>query len=476
MTRERIGIVLAAGKGTRLKSELPKVLHSVLGKSMLQRVLESFVGLKLDRVVLIVGHQSERVQDAVRQWPLPFQVSFVVQEPQLGTGHALMQVVPELPVSAKADVLITCGDMPLVPGARYQALMETQARSPAAVTMVSVALDNPTGYGRVVEQNGVFQRIVEEKDATPVEKQIPWVNAGIYAADWQAFSPYFSKLSQDNAQGEFYLTDVLGLIVAEQGAGAVAVENWPDPDEILGINSRQQLAEAAAILSRWTAERLMQDGVSLVNPASMTLAPEVEIGPDTVLHPGCVLEGRVRIGRDCEVGPYTVMRGDIRLGDHCRVIYSMLDRAVTVEDYSYLGPFAHLRDNAFIGERSRIGNFVEVKETRFGSRSNAAHLCYLGDADVGDDVNMGAGSIIANYDPVRDIKHRSMLADHVKVGCNSVLISPVTLHERSSVAAGSVITHDVNAGDLAIARCRQTTLPGWVDKTLEQKQAASPQP
>lgn len=469
MTRPCIGVVLAAGKGTRLKSDLPKVLHPVLGKPMLQRVLESLAPLGLEKVIIVIGHQAQRVEAMVGELTLPFPVAFVVQEPQLGTGHAVMQVEPVLPRQSDVDVLVTCGDMPLIPTERYQTLLSRHAGSQAAVSLVSVALPDPTGYGRIIRENGEFRRIVEEKDASPEEKRIAWVNAGIYVGHWPIIAEKLTQLNQNNAQGEFYFTDVMGLLAQQSGQGGVAVVEWPEPDEVLGINSRQHLAQAGEILSRWTCNRLMEEGVSIVNPASQTLAPEVSIGPDTVIQPGCVLEGSVTIGHHGDIGPNTTMRGTIQVGNHCRVVSSMLERAVTVGDHSYIGPFAHLRDNAVIGQQVRIGNFVEVKETRFGSRSNAAHLCYLGDAVVGDDVNMGAGSIIANYDPILDVKHQTVIEDGVKVGCNSVLISPVILGKQSSVAAGSVITKDVQPQDLAIARCRQSAIEQWVAKKLTQK-------
>ncbi len=433
---------------------------------MLQRVLESMQPLGLEKIIVVIGHQAQRVEEAVSRMGLSVPVAFVVQEPQLGTGHALMQVVPVLPVDADVEVLITCGDMPLIPAERYQTLLDTHARNQAIASLVTVEVDNPTGYGRVVMKEGIFDRIVEEKDATADEKAILDVNAGIYAADWPALCATFSEIGQNNAQGEFYLTDAMAILKQNHGRTAVSTVAWPSQDEILGINSRQQLSEAVDILSRWTAERLMAEGVSMVNPSTMTLAPEIQVGPDTVFYPGCTLEGDIRIGRGCEIGPNTTMRGQVSIGNDCKIVHSHLERNVSVQDKTYVGPFAHLRDNAHIGEQSRVGNFVEIKEARFGSRSNAAHLCYLGDATIGDDVNMGAGSIIANYDPIRDVKHHTVIADGVKVGCNSVIVSPVELKARSCVAAGSVITQDVEPWDLAIARGRQVIISRWVEKTL----------
>jgi bifunctional UDP-N-acetylglucosamine pyrophosphorylase/glucosamine-1-phosphate N-acetyltransferase len=406
---------------------------------------------------------------------LPYRLHFVVQEPQLGTGHAVQQVLPFLPLDTAADVLVTCGDMPLVPSCQYVSLWESYETKKATAMLVTVAMPNPFGYGRVLFTENRFTRIVEEKDATAEERQVPWINAGIYLADWQAFAPQLASLQAENAQKEFYLTDVLGFL-AQDPKNTVLAEQWLNPDEVLGINSRHQLAQAERLLSTWTANRLMDEGVSLIHPDSMTLAPEVVIGRDTVLHPGCYLLGDIHIGSHCEIGPQTTMRGVIRIADHCRVVCSYLDRAVSIGANSYIGPYAHLRDNTIVGEQVRLGNFVEVKETRIGSRSNAAHLSYLGDAEIGDDVNMGAGSIIANYDPIRDLKHRTTIEDGVKVGCNSVLVSPVTVQERSCVAAGSVITQTVAPWDLAIARARQTALPHWVKMTLEKSESTTPSP
>lgn len=463
MVPPRIAIVLAAGKGTRLKSTLPKVLHSVLGKPMLQRVLEAFKPLGLDKAILVVGHEADAVIEAVKGFDLGFPVEFVTQEPQLGTGHAVMQVLPLLPPETEADVLITCGDMPLVPPQRYEYLLELHRQKQPVASLVTVSVGNPTGYGRVItaEQNR-FVRIVEEKDANLIEKQVSLINAGIYAVFWPVFSAYFEKLTTNNAQGEFYLTDTFGHIVSEQGPDSILTVTWPNEDEVLGINSREQLSQASDILSQWTAKRLLSEGVSLVNPRSMTLAPEIRVAPDTTLLPGCTVLGEVTIGSGCQIGPHTTLRGDINIGDNTTILHSVLDKAVTVGSNSWVGPFAHLRDNAVIGDTVKIGNFVEAKEMTMGDRANAAHLSYLGDVSIGNDVNMGAGTIIANYDPIRDLKHRSVIAEGAKVGCNSVLVSPVNIGENACVAAGSVITKDVSPWDLAIARCKQSTLVGWV--------------
>ncbi len=465
---KRIAIVLAAGKGTRLKSQTPKVMQSILGKPMLQRVLEALSPLTLDEVFLVVGHQEAVLRDFTNtlQETLPFTLTVISQEPQLGTGHAVMQVLPYLPSGEAATVLIACGDMPLLPSERYQALLNYHEEHHPLMTLTTVAMPDPFGYGRVLMKGERVLRIVEEKDASVTEKAIPWVNAGIYVVDWPRFAPSLSRINTQNAQGEFYLTDSVEILNQTHEADTVHALKWPDPDEILGINTREHISQAVSILSNWTAKRLMAEGVSLLRPETMVLAPEIEIGADTTLYPGCYLEGSIKIGSRCEIGPYTTMRHHIQIGDDCRVSYAVLLRQVVVGDHTDIGPFAYLRDNTTVGHHARIGNYVELKETQFGSYSNAAHLCYVGDAAVGDQVNMGAGSIIANYDPIRDQKHRSHIEDGVKVGCNAVVVSPVTLHERSCVAAGSVITVDVPPFDLAIARSPQEHRDRWVERTL----------
>ncbi|MCA9788163.1 MAG: bifunctional UDP-N-acetylglucosamine diphosphorylase/glucosamine-1-phosphate N-acetyltransferase GlmU [Cyanobacteria bacterium HKST-UBA05] len=467
-SRQTIGLVLAAGKGTRLKSDLPKVLHNLLGKPLLVRVIEALLPLQLKEIVVVVGHQAEAVETALadyaRQagWKTPLR--FLLQQPQLGTGHAVMQLNNVLAKDEAVDVLITCGDMPLIPTQRYETLMSAyHNHTESMLAVATVQYADPTGYGRVFfDDHDYVHRIVEHKDANAVEQQQTWCNTGIYLGSWPTLSKTLEQLGDDNAQREYYLTDVVALMY--KAGKPVQAVRWPDEEDVLGINSRLQLSQATSILSRRTAERLMEEGVSINQPDSSTFAPEVQVGPDTLIHPGCVLEGPVVVGQQCEIGPSTTMRGAITIHDHCRIVTAHLEKQVEVASHTYVGPYAHLRDNASIGPTCRIGNFVEVKEAVIGARSNAAHLCYLGDVDVGDDVNMGAGSIVANYDPVRDIKTRSTIETGVKVGCNSVLISPVTLHQDSSVAAGSVITDDVGSGELAIARCRQSTIEGWVDK------------
>lgn len=471
-------IILAAGKGTRLKSRLPKVLHPLFGKPLLQRVCEALEPLGVDQGFFIVGHGREQVQKALDTWQIPFKCHFITQEPQLGTGHALLQVklyrehssglqVSDLP-NLHGTTLILSGDVPLLRTDSLQTLANTHLAQGNDLTLMVADLGNPTGYGRVVLQGGRILKIVEERDATPQERDIRLVNAGIYCAVWERIEPLLDRLSANNAQQEFYLTDLVAL--ASQAGLKIGFVQLDDPQEMTGVNSREELALCHEILNCRTQSRLMRDGVTILDPRTTMIGPEVQIGLDTVILPGCFLQGDVQIGEQAEIGPNTTLMGPIRIGKNSKVVQSYLKNVSMGEDV-LIGPFAHLRDGAVLSHHVRIGNFVEVKNARIDHHSNAAHLCYLGDAALGSEVNMGAGSITANYDPIRDTKHETIIGDGVKVGCNAVLVAPVQIHERACVAAGSVITQDVAPWDLAIARPRQTAIPDWVKRISEEASA-----
>lgn len=462
-------IVLAAGQGKRLKSQTPKVLHPLFGKSLLHRVLNAFEALQpvmgLQQVYLVIGHGREQVQAAVQTMDLSIPIFPVVQEPQLGTGHAVQQVKEAMTTPYQGDMLIATGDAPLMRASSLAKLVRTHQDSQSAITLLVATLDTPTGYGRVVMDGETLLKVVEEKDTTFEEKLIQTVNTGVYCLDWQQVAPLLDQLGNTNAQNEYYLTDIIALAV-EKGL-KVSISRLCDYQEMLGVNSREDLALCSSILNQRTQEKLLLDGVTLVDPVSTVVGPEVQIGSDTVLYPGCYLEGDIQIGTGCEIGPFTTLRGRVQIGDRTKVIHSLLQDS-SVGDDSSVGPFAHLRDGAVLSHHVRVGNFVEVKNTRIDHHSNAAHLAYLGDADLGSEVNMGAGSITANYDPIRQSKHRTTIENGVKVGCNAVLVAPVTLGEGSCVAAGSVITHDVEEDALAIARPKQSAIAHWVSKVRRQ--------
>lgn len=456
-------IVMAAGKGTRLKSELPKVLHPLFGKPLIARVLESLNRLDVGQAAVIIGHGRERVSALLSELDCRFEIRPVIQEPQLGTGHAVQQVKAQLPdwEGLNGDVLILSGDVPLLSSASLQALVNEHQSLGNDLTLLSARLENPFGYGRVITDGEAVTRIVEEKDATPEERTVQAVNTGIYCLNWRRIAPLLERLSNQNAQGEFYLTDVVALAVAD--GLKVGLAHLLDAEEILGINSRADLALCHDVLNRRTLNRLMAEGVTILHPVTTMIAPEVQIGPDTTVLPGCYLAGDIVVGRDCTIGPHTTMTGRVRIGNDVRVLQSVI-RDAEIGDHCHVGPFAQLRDGVVLKHHVHIGNFVEIKKTTVDHHTNAAHLAYLGDATLGSDVNIGAGTITANYDPIRDIKEQTVIEDGVKIGSNSVLIAPVTVGDHASVAAGSVITKPVAPWSLAIARQRQSELPGWVKR------------
>lgn len=466
-------VVLAAGKGTRLKSNTSKVLHPLFEKPLLGHVLGQLQGLPVHQVSVVVGHQHEAVTDFVnaQQVDVPFLCQTIHQSPQRGTGHAV-QCVQAAGAIESEYVLVLSGDVPLIQPKTLQTLWEQHQSSGAAVTVLGAHMDEPTGYGRLIQdqdgERSQLRAIVEEKDATDAQRRVTLVNSGIYLFSWSVVAPLLQQLDANNAQGELYLTDVVGLAV--EGGHAVGVSVLDEATHMQGVNRRQDLAQCHTVLNALTLERLQDGGVTIVDPTSTWIGPDVVIGSDTVIYPGCYLSGNVSIGSQCEIGPHAQFWGDVVLGDRVVVNQSVIRDSVIAHDVS-IGPFAHLRNGVNVASHVRLGNFVEVKNTSIGTRTNAAHLSYLGDATIGDDVNMGAGSITANYDPVREQKHTTVIESGVKVGCNSVLVAPVKVQKDACVAAGSVITKDVEASALAITRARQSEIKGWVSRI---KQAVQP--
>jgi bifunctional UDP-N-acetylglucosamine pyrophosphorylase/glucosamine-1-phosphate N-acetyltransferase len=465
MPAEIAAVILAAGKGTRLKSDLPKVLHPLFEKPLLLRVLDTLGSLQPKEACVIIGHGRALVEETLNAYEAGYPVCTVVQDPQLGTGHALLQVRQQLTgwVEYQGDVVILSGDVPLLEVDSLKRLVEQHQAKNHDLTVLTATLDNPFGYGRVISNTltGNISRIVEEKDASPDEKLVKQVNTGIYCLQWAKISPLLEQLSSDNAQGEFYLTDVIALAV--EAGHTVGLALLDDAEEVLGVNSRADLAQCHDVLNRRTLNRLMAAGVTILQPSTTFIGPDVTIGADTTLLPGCVLQGDITIGQRCLIGPHTSMSGHVVIDDDVKVTHSVV-RDSRIGAFSAIGPFAQLRDGVEISHHVNIGNFVEVKKTRIDHHTNAAHLTYLGDATLGSDVNIGAGTITANYDPIRDIKEQTVLENGVKIGSNSVLIAPVTVGENASVAAGSVITRNVAPWDLAIARGRQTEVVGWVKR------------
>ncbi|MBO5446056.1 bifunctional N-acetylglucosamine-1-phosphate uridyltransferase/glucosamine-1-phosphate acetyltransferase [bacterium] len=423
-------VILAAGKGTRMKSETtPKVLHEIMGKTLLGYVMDNVKNFVSEQFV-IVGHHAEAVEKFVQN---NYENSkTVLQSPQLGTGHAVSMVCPSLE-NFDGLVLILCGDTPLVREETLKAFVEYHKSSNSDLTVMSTIFDNPTNYGRIIrEDDNSLKCIVEEKDATTEQKAVKEVNAGIYCLNWAKFKSSFGQLQSNNAQGEYYLTDIISWGKAQGlSVNAYILDN---SDEIYGINSRLNLAEATKMMNRRNLERYMVEGVTIVDPDSTWISEDTEIGQDTIIYPATYIEGKNKIGKNCKIGP-------------C----------------------AHLRGGVEVCDNVKVGNFVEVKKAKISSNTNVGHLSYIGDAELGENVNIGAGTITANYNPLTKTKSKTVIGDNVKIGSNSVLVAPVELQEGANVGAGGVITKTVPAWALAITRSPLKVLENWVKRQTSEK-------
>ena len=440
--------VLAAGKGTRMKSNLPKVLQPLAGATLVERVLASARNLKPERRLLIVGHQAERVE---QQLSALGGLEFVLQQPQNGTGHAVQQLLEPLN-NFEGELLVLNGDVPLLRADTIDQLVNTHRSSGAQVTLLTARLQDPTGYGRVfADEQGAVSSIIEHRDCSEEQRHNNLTNAGIYCFNWTALAEVLPKLSTDNDQGELYLTDTVAML-----AKAMHVE-VADPDEVNGINNRQQLAQCETMLQERLRQHWMAEGVTFVDPASCTLSEGCQFGRDVVIEPQTHLRGRCQIGDESRLGPGSLIE-DAELGRGVSVVMSVVREAIVGDGVS-VGPYAHLRPAAVIGNNCRIGNFVEVKKSTVGDSSKVNHLSYIGDAELGASVNVGAGTITANYDGVN--KHRTVIGDGSKTGANSVLVAPIQLGNKVTVAAGSTLTKNVPDGALALGRAKQLIKENW---------------
>ena len=440
--------VLAAGKGTRMKSALPKVLQPLAGATLVERVLASCQQLQPERRLLIVGHQAERVEQQLQGLS---GLEFVLQQPQNGTGHAVQQLLEPLN-DFRGDLLVLNGDVPLLRPETLAALLEQHRSSGAAVTLLTARLADPSGYGRVfADANGSVSAIVEHRDCNDQQRLNDLTNAGIYCFNWAKLAEVLPKLTTDNDQGELYLTDTVALLRPAMHREVA------DADEIAGINDRLQLSQCEAALQERLKRHWMAEGVSFVDPASCTLSEDCRFGQDVVVEPQCHFRGSSSIGDGCRIGPGCLIE-DSSLAAGVTVLYSVL-RQVQVGEHCAIGPFAQLRPGSSLAENCHIGNFVEVKNSSLAGGVKVNHLSYIGDADLGAGVNVGAGTITANYDGVR--KHRTVVGAGSKTGANSVLVAPLTLGENVTVGAGSTITKDVPAGSLALGRARQLVKENW---------------
>ena len=448
-------VVLAAGQGTRMKSRLPKVLHPLVGQPLLEHVLHAADAISPSTVTIVIGHGAELVRVKVGNRP---NVECVVQEPQLGTAHALQQAENRL-AGRQGTVVLLSGDVPLLRGVTLRKLVEAHQAANAAATVVTAIVERPYGYGRIVRTKGRIARIVEERDASADVRQIHEINGGIYAFDLPPLFDALRGIASQNAQGEYYLTDLVAIYRRRKLPVETLVVD--SPQEIRGINSRTELAEVSRIVRQTKNEELMAAGVTIVDPATTYIDPDVEVGPDTVIHPGVAIEGQSRIGAACEIHSHVrIVASEIAdksvIHNFCLIIGSRIAEGASV------GPFAHLRPESVVGERAKIGNFVELKKTTMGAGSKANHLAYLGDATIGERVNVGAGTITCNYDGTS--KHPTIIEDGAFIGSDTQLIAPVRVGKGAYVAAGSSITEDVPDGALGIARGRQANVDGWVER------------
>jgi bifunctional UDP-N-acetylglucosamine pyrophosphorylase/glucosamine-1-phosphate N-acetyltransferase len=446
-------VILAAGKGTRMKSRRPKVLHELAGRSLIEHVLVTVDRLHAESVTLVVGHGADEVRAALGSRPT---LQYVVQSPQLGTGHALLQTRPLLQ-GLTGTVLLLYADVPLLEASTLVRLVETHQATRAAATVLTAEFDDPYGYGRIVrDERQRIARIVEERDASAEERQIQEINSGIYCF---ALAPLFDALDQlavDNAQGEYYLTD---LVAAYRRQGLpVETLRLESADELRGVNSRVELAELSAVIRARKNRTLMLAGVTIEDPSSTYIDETVSIGPDTVIAPGVSIQGTTVIGSDCRVHSGARLL-NVTLGDRVTVLDGSVITDSSIADEASVGPYAHLRPGSTLGQSARVGNFVELKKTTLGPGSKANHLSYLGDATIGTRVNVGAGTITCNYDGTS--KHPTVIEDGAFIGSDSQLVAPVRVGKGAYVAAGSTITEDVPEDGLGIARGRQVNKPGW---------------
>lgn len=448
-----VAVILAAGKGTRMRSKYPKVLHKVGGKPMLQHVIDAATVAGCDEKVVIVGHEAELVEKMVGS-----QGKIALQAEQLGTGHAVMQTAEALK-GFTGTALILCGDTPLLEGEELKKFCEAHKASGAAATVLTAVMDDPFGYGRIVrDEKGNVQAIVEQKDATEAQKAIKEINTGIYCMECPLMFDVLATLTNDNAQGEYYLTDVLEkLNQAGQKVGGVVTE---DSDMVMGINSRKQLSVAEGVMRQRILDKLMDNDVTIMDPASTFIEGSVKIGRDTIIYPYTWLEGTTEIGEDCEIGPNARFT-NVKIGNdnHLQFIYG---HDCEVKNHVTAGPYVHLRPDTVISDGVKIGNYVEVKNSNVGEGTKLPHLTYIGDSDIGSGVNMGCGCITVNYDGKK--KHRTIIGDNAFVGCNTNLVAPVTVQANTYIGAGSTITKEVPENALGIARAKQKNIEGWAEK------------
>ena len=443
-------IILAAGKGTRMKSSLPKVLHQIGGKSILQHVVDTVAALGVTKLHIIVGHKAEEVKAAIRVDDLE-SVNWCTQSEQLGTGHAVQQAIPHLSQNSKA--LILNGDIPLISTESLSDLINLDSR----FSLMTATLEDPTGLGRIIRSDdGAIQNIVEERDATPAQKSIAEINTNFMCIEATDLSEFIHQLKSNNDQEEYYLTDVVAL-AADKGL-EISACNPLQEHEILGVNSKSELAQLERIYQKIQAQKLMHSGVTVLDPNRIDIRGTSEFGRDCCIDVNVVLEGTNQIGDNCVIGPNCILK-NVVMGDNCRIESHSVLEQTTIGNHCTIGPFARIRPETELGDSVKIGNFVETKKSSLGNETKVNHLSYVGDSTVGERVNIGAGVITCNYDGAN--KHQTIIGDDVFVGSDSQLVAPVSIASGSTIGAGSTITTQVEQDTLAVSRARQRNIAGW---------------
>ena len=448
----KCAIILAAGQGTRIKSRLPKVLHKACGKEMVNHVIDTMRAAELEEVNVIIGKGAELVKERTNSR----NVSYSLQEEQLGTGHAVM-CTKDFLKGKSGVVAIFTGDAPLIKEETVKNLIETHINEKNFATLLTSVIEVPTGYGRIIRENNQVDRIVEHKDCSDVELEVKEINAGMYCFDIESLLTSLDKLSNNNAQGEYYLTDVIGIL---KGEGKKVGAMITDFEETIGVNSRAELSIVEGILRKRINRKHLDNGVTLIDENSTYIAQDVVIGQDTIIYPNTVLEGKTVIGEDCVI--YSNSRLSNAIVGNETVIESSVIVDSKVGDNTTVGPFAYVRPDSNIGNHVKIGDFVEIKKAKIGNNTKVSHLTYIGDAEVGESCNFGCGTVVVNYDGKN--KNKTIVGDNAFIGCNTNLVSPVTVEDNSYIAAGSTITDTVKEGSLAIARSKQTNIEGWVNR------------
>lgn len=454
----KFAVVLAAGQGTRMRSKLYKVLHPVCGKPMVQHIVDRLKQVLIDETVVVVGHGAEQVKNQLGD-----SVFYAHQEKQLGTAHAVMMST-DLLVEKQGITLVVTGDTPLIQSETLEQLMNYHLQTEASATILTTVLEDATGYGRIIRQSdGSVAKIVEHKDATNEEREICEINTGIFCFDNQKLFQALKRVNNNNVQGEYYLTDVIEIL--KNDGEIISAFITKDAEEGIGVNDRVQLSRVEQMMRRRINESHMRNGVTIIDPLSTYIESDVTIGADTIIHPGTILKGNTVIGEDCVIGPNADLH-DTVIEDEVSIQYTVVSQS-TIRKEASVGPFAYIRPGSDVGERVRVGDFVELKNARLGNGSKVSHLSYLGDAEIGDDVNIGCGTITVNYDGTK--KHKTVIGSRSFVGCNANLIAPVVIGEGAYVAAGSTVTKDVPDQALAIAREKQTNKEGYAAKFLRKE-------